>query len=384
MSGPATSPAPSEASPRARAGATALRALLHSGPEDLYPMAFGELPQAWTRAALEGLDRLEAGLRLDEVDGFGSSLVQGLLLLARGPVARGLLESVGRRRLLGELILNIAEPGRINQGHKGTCSVTCIESWVAERYPAEYARLVAGLCSPAGGVGLRNGEALVRDAARLVWQPEEARRTPVSRLFQAAAMELAYPELDYHDGLDLQLPESGQGEASGTGVGLGAFDRLLEGVSGQPWSVLTDQNAVLARALNLPAGSTLDLARDGLGIIARALASGQAAFVTLASPAPPSAPPSAPAAGNPLRRLPHKIRVLALHDDHVEYDDPLDPDAPWIPDAPTTVLDARGRCRMARSDFQRLMVELSYPPDCAPSQDHSGSGISTSAATISS
>lgn len=351
-------------SPRARAGATALRALFECGPEELYPMAFGESPQAWSQAVRASLDRLEADRTLDAADGFRGSLVQGLLLLAKGPLARGLVETVGRRRLLGELILNIADPGRINQGHKGTCSVTCIESWAAERIPAEYARLVAGLCSPSGGVGLRTGEALVRDADRLVWQPCEARRTPISRLFQAAAMELAYPELDYHDERDLHLQEGDKGAHAGTGVGLGAFGRLLEGISGQPWSVLTDQNAILARALNLPEGSTLDLARDGLGIIERALKNGQAAFVTLASPNPGAADSSA--AANPLLRLPHKIRVLEVHPEHVVYEDPLDPEAPWIHEAPTAVLDASGRCRMAIEDFRRLMVELSYPPDCAP------------------
>lgn len=339
---------------------------MQDGPEPTYPLADTEQPEQWTQAVLQALDLLLAAGTLDHPDGFGGTTVQSMLKMARGPFSRGLQETVGRRRLLGELIRNLADPGRINQGHRGTCSVTCIESWAAERSPGEYARLLAALCGPAGGAGLRNGEALIRDADRLTWQPEEARRSPLSRLFQSAAMELAYADLDYDDARDLHLPaaEAPSAETASTGVGLDAFDRLLEGISGQTWSVLTDQSAAMARALGLADSTTLDLARDGMRLIQQTLQDGGAVFVTLGSPDPVAAAERARL--HPLLRLPHKVRVLAIEADRVVYEDPLDPESPWVPDVPTRIDDADGRCSMSVDDFRKLMVELSYPPVSPP------------------
>lgn len=341
----ASDPGPS---PRALSVAQAAAALLAETPADLAALA-----------------TLQARGLLDAPDGFRGTLADALDRLVRGPLALGLQAEPGRARLLGELVANLADPGRINQGLKGTCAVTCIEVHAAERHPAEYARLVAGLCTPAGAVGLRNGEALCRDEQVLAPHAAEGRRSPVSRLFQVAAMELGYPGLDYRNLEDGHFELSGEGPV-GTGdqgLGLGAFNALLEGITGQDWALLTDRNDDLARLLGWDPDAVLDLERDGPGIMERSLAAGEVLFATLA---PPDAPRPAAAAAHPLLALPHKVRVLALHDGRVVYDDPLDPDRPWIPHAATRVLDRAGRCSMALSDFQAMVVELSYMPRFAP------------------
>lgn len=339
---------------RARAIRT-LEEELRAGPvEDLYPFLEGSGPAALHAQALEALRWLAPSL--EARDGFGAPLHDRLLRLARGPLAPGLRATVGRRRLLAELLLQLARPGRINQGHKGTCAVTCVESWLARSQPAEYARILVGLCGPVGGVGLRNGDALVRDEDALDADPREARRSPLSRLFQAAAMEAACPEADYDNRLDIHRALDPSAAASaGQGLGTQAFDRLLEAITGEPWSLLTDQHAKMAAALGLSPEAAPSLERDGPDRIARALAAGDGVFVTLAGLDLPVDP------AEPLLRLPHKVRVVRLGEARVEYEDPLDPEAPWIPLASCRVEDDEGLCSMDRADFFRLLVELSTP-----------------------
>lgn len=360
-----------DSAPSARACAigTLVDELLGQPVVEAYPLPAGEDAAAWAAASRQALADLLARGLLDARDGFGGTLADALERLAKGPLPQPLETSPGRVRLLGELVRNLAHPGRINQGLKGTCAVTCIEVHAAEAHPAEYARLVAGLCGPTGAIGLRNGEALLRDERTLIWSQTEARRSPISRLFQVAAMELAYPDLDYRNLADGHYRLTGEGpvESRGTGMDLGEFDRLLEGITGTSWSVLTDMNDDFAALLGWDPATVLSLERDGLGIIERSLADGAAAFVTLASPEAADQPQTA---RHPLVALPHKVKVLAI--DHeagrAYYEDPLDPEDPWIPDVPTRVEDDTGRCSMALADFQALVVELSYMPRYAPEQ----------------
>lgn len=324
------------------------QALLARGPGPAYPLPPDEGEEAWRQAASGALAALRA--RPPALAVALASTLRPLLQEALGP---GLEQLPGRARLLGELLRNLEDPGRINQGFRGVCTAACVEAWLAEARPEEYARLVVGLCLEAGELGLPGGERLRRDEARLAWTAAEGRRSPVSRLFQAAAMELADQRRDYDNQAD------GQGEGTeGAGLGAAAFDHLLEALTGEAWALLSDGQEAMARVLGIDPATIHLLSRDGRALIERSLAKGDPVFVTLQA----QAVPLLPQGSHPLARLPHKVRILEIRDERVIYEDPLDPEAPWVPGVPSRVEDRRGRCSMAWTDLQGLMVELSYRP----------------------
>lgn len=332
-----------------------------------YPLLAEEDEAYWRKRVRISMDILVNWDILGRPDSLGGTCGQWLWRLARDPLAVGLEASPGRVRLLGELVRNLARPGRINQGQKGTCSVTCLETWLADTLPGEYARLVACMCLVPGVAPLRDGSSLVRDETSLIWHRREGRRNPASRLFQVACMEYAYPNLDYRnmeDGQFQVVKEGAQGTYSGTGLDLDAFDHLLEGITGERWDTLSDKQSHMARLLEkmgLDTSMLPDLARDGLAIMEASLAENEAVFVTLDSPfAKP--PDDVPEEDKAFYRLPHKVRVLKVEPGRVLYEDPLDPDRPWIPGVQTRLLSRQGHCAMPRADFQRMVVEMSYKP----------------------
>lgn len=341
-------------------------------PEGLHPLPSGESPGQWSAAVDEAIENIVTKGIVNAMDASGVRLGTWLDGMLRGPVAPSLVASVGRRHLVGELLRNLAQPGRINQGHKGTCAVTCVEVWLAERHPAELARIVAGLMRPEGQALLYNGEAMLRDEDRLVWSAREARRRPASRVFQVAAMEYAYPEADYRNDEDARFETNTAGvEVNvGTGLGLSAFDRLLEGTTGTSWCTLSDRDGAMAEAfakLGIDTSFMPRIDRDGEGIIRRCLDADAGCFVTL-EPADARSSVETREVGDVLTALPHKVRVLGIDEagDRVQYEDPYDPAFPWIPGVASRIEDAWGRCSMGRADFLSLIVEISFPPRFAP------------------
>jgi hypothetical protein len=348
-----------------------LTALL-SGPVVLaYPLPPGESEDAWRSACFSAVRTLRDRGLATTLDSAGRPLGASLLGLTSEALCPTLEAEVGRARLVGELVRNAVQPGRINQGLKYTCSVTCVESYLAETSPAEYVRLLAGLMADAGKVALRNGELLQRNVHLFRWSKREWRRNPVSRLFQAAAMAYAYPELVYRDSLDsFQVPGrdtiTGSGDATGTvGLDLGAFDRFLEGITGEKWDVLSETQSRFVAWLieqGLPAPSVPVLSRDGLDIIVRSARAGEATFVTLDTSriSPDCLPPDE---DHPIA-LPHKVRVLSVDPDtrRIMYDDPLDPLEPWLEGVEVRIEDREGRCSMSADGFRSIMLEVSYKP----------------------
>lgn len=337
-------------------------------PDRTYPFTHGETATAWSAGFRAAVATLRTDPRLGDVDHGGTPLVRWLYHLCRGPLSPVLTRDVGRVRLVGDLVRNVVSPGRINQGRKGTCAVTAVESWLAERHPAEYARVVAGLVRPEGRVLLYNGEPMVRDEERMLWSPMEGERSPTSRIFQVAGMEYADPDTDYCNAEDTHYEVNTQGLSipAGTGLGLSAFDRLLEGLTGEIWRVLTDQDdrvATALEALGLPTDGRLRLARDCGPILERVTTAGDAAFATLSSPTSDAADAERRSGVAPVA-LPHKVRVLSIEatSRRVHFEDPFDPDEPWIPGVQTTLHDAFGHCSMAWADFLPLVVELSFQP----------------------
>ena len=338
-------------------------------PVDLsYPLPPGEDEEIWCRRCREAVELLADQGRLQSVDSRGIPLQDLLLSLVDLQIPESLRETPGHLRLVGELVRNIAEPGRINQGFKGTCAVTSVETWLAVFQPAEYARIIEGLMSLDGRVVLHNTDALTRDEQVLVWHAQEARRSPASRLFQVAAMEYAYPNLDYVNITDGQYEDDGHGGRKhlGTGLDLDAFDHLLEGVTGMRWDTLSDKQSHMARLLEklgLDTSSVPDLTRDGWAIVRQSLQAGDNVFATLAPHGQEGLGPQGEG-DEFLFLLPHKVRVMEYDaaSDRVVYEDPLDPEEPWIPGAETRLENLQGRCSMPRADFLRLMVEVSYRP----------------------
>ncbi|RME22070.1 MAG: hypothetical protein D6798_16670 [Deltaproteobacteria bacterium] len=316
--------------------------------ESPYPWQRGEDAASWLAAVQEAGRALGAG-----------PLAQDLAALAALELADGLVETVGRERMLGELLRTLHEPGWICQGFKGTCAVTCAEVHLAERQPKRYLSLVAGLLSPAGEAILPGGEVLRRDEERMTWDRAEGDRGPVSRLFQAAAMEAAEPDEDYDNQQDAMTTPDGR-PIPGAGIDLHAFDRLLEALTGRQWAVLTDRHAALVAALGLDPSTVGDLGRDAPAIIARSVAAGEVCFATLDAPA--GVAPDDPVLVDLLQQ-PHMVRVHGCDGTWVYYDDPVDPAHPWLVQGGGEPLDRYGRCRMPAGDFFGALVELSYLPD---------------------
>lgn len=357
-----------------------LGALFSRPLECNYPLLPGESEDQWRRKCLADVRTLHERGLVTALDSEGVPLGTTLGALASEPLSPTLEAEVGRVRLIGELVRNVVRPGRINQGLKYTCSVTSVESYLAETAPAEYVRLLAGLMGRAGKVLLRNGEQLQRNINLFQWSKREWRRSPVSRLFQAAAMAYAYPTLVYRDSIDTYLRPAEDGrvssweEASATGLDLSAFDRFLEGVTGVQWDVLSETQSRFVAwlvARGLPAPNTPIVSRDGLDIVVRSALAGQATFVTLDTSriSPECLPPDE---DHPIN-LPHKVRVLAVDPvaQRITYEDPLDPLEPWLEGVEIRIEDREGRCSMSYADFQSLMLEVSYRPEF---WDFSGDG----------
>lgn len=312
---------------------------------------------------INALELLETRGMLEERDSTGQTLVDSLIMVAEGTFWDPFALEPGRTRIFSELVLNIAEPKRINQGLKGTCAAACVESYLAEREPAEYARIVAGLVTRDGQVMLKNGELLVCDEDVLAPNVLEQGRNPVSRIFQAACMEFAYPNLDYDNVVDAQF----DGDKNlGSGLEMQAFERVLVAVTGRTWKTTSIGHALMASMfaeLGLNTNNVINIRRDGLTIIDQATRQNENVFVTLELPSLPNPVPQAEPAV--LHNMPHKVRALRIDWSAraIHYDDPMDPERRWFDGANVTIHDPFGHCSMPIEDFLRLMTELSYRPE---------------------
>ena len=329
-----------------------------------YPLRDKEIIGVWRKRCVQALHHLGERKLLETNDVFGRPLYMHLLDIADAPMHETFETAPGRTILLGEVIRNIANPGRITQGLKGTCAATCVEIYLAERDPVEYARLCAGLVSPTGKIKLRNGDLLSRDEDVLIPDEHEFRRSPISRIFQVACMEYSYPELDYRNDVDGQFQG---GDNTGTGLSLKAFERLLGAISGETWKTISDGFAKFAKLLGLDSSKMPDLHRDGMQIIERSTGAGEPVFATIELSKIRS-PIRRAASNGSAEHAAHKVRVLAVDRKKgtVLYDDPMDPQQSWFEGIKSDVVDKYGHCTMTIEDFDKLLVELSYKPQFGP------------------
>jgi len=329
-----------------------------------YPLRDKEIIGVWRKRCVQALHHLAERQLLGQTDFFGRTFYDHLIDIADAPMFKNFQDAPGRTILLGELIRNISNPGRITQGLKGTCAATCVEIYLAERDPVEYARLCAGLMTPAGKVKLRNRDEFSRDEDVLAPDEFEFRRSPVSRIFQVACMEYAYPELDYHNDVDGQFLGR---DNTGTGLSLKAFERLLGAISGETWKTISDGFAKFAKLLGLDPAKLPDLHRDGMQIIERSTIAGEPVFATIELSKVRS-PVRRAASNGSAEHAAHKVRVLAVDRKKgtVLYDDPMDPQQAWFEGVKSDIVDKYGHCTMTIEDFDKLLVELSYKPQFGP------------------
>ena len=123
----------------------------------------------------------------------------GAMLTAKGKDGSTVLDSLNRlaaspnsEGVLGEVVYDLVNPGRIRQGRAPTCTVTTMQYELAHEEPGEYARLMAGLVCD-GKVTMRGGGELVSDTKWDVYASDAAKdgRSTSEAIFQAAAMEFA-------------------------------------------------------------------------------------------------------------------------------------------------------------------------------------------------
>jgi hypothetical protein len=136
-------------------------------------------------AALEKSPRL-----FSDRDSRGGSLLSNLARLAQQPLNAKLAGDTTTESVLRGVLRDVVNPNRIDQGTAPTCTVTSMQFELVADEPAEYARLMADLCGPAGKATMRGGGELKiesGDAAALARDWRSASQT----IFQTAAMEYA-------------------------------------------------------------------------------------------------------------------------------------------------------------------------------------------------
>ena len=143
-------------------------------------------------------------------DAEGNTLLDNLHdLMMSSPAHEFGTGNEARQTILSSLLQETAEPGQINQGSHGTCTVTTAQYLLAETNPAEYARLIRGLSGPGGRVKMRGGRWLVRDDD--VFKPDKnSARSRTEALFQSATMEASNGKQRYDNSKDHDQGLSGR------------------------------------------------------------------------------------------------------------------------------------------------------------------------------
>jgi hypothetical protein len=99
-------------------------------------------------------------------------------------------KGVTKASLMSSILEETADPARVNQDSKGTCTVTSMQYMLAKENPAEYARISRDLVGVNGAVTLRDGSRMTRVGDSVA--PDSAtNRSPSERVFQAAMMNHA-------------------------------------------------------------------------------------------------------------------------------------------------------------------------------------------------
>lgn len=174
-----------------------------------------DLDRHLSSSGREAVQELVRSGRLFDQDTQGGTALDHLTTLSVGDRSRRFTrEGVSRKEMVSSLATEMADPYSINQGSKGTCTMTSTSFELARDNPAEYGRLVAGLSSSGGEVKMANGETL---AARPSYYANDSatNRSPTERILQASLMDFGNGEMDYDNAKDAHLGYLGRVDQDG-------------------------------------------------------------------------------------------------------------------------------------------------------------------------
>lgn len=186
------------------------------------------------RGALTRLAGSGGADRLSTRDLRGGTMLSSLHQLATGPLGRGIDRADVLRSTMGE----VENPTTIEQRGQGTCAATSVTLRVAERSPAEYARIVSGLASQAGTATTLAGDTLRRVPGSVADQ--RSGRSQSERLIQDSFMDFANGDYRYNVAAD----NSG---AAGGGLNVAEVTRLQTSVMGQEYRTVTTTGRQVTR-----------------------------------------------------------------------------------------------------------------------------------------
>jgi hypothetical protein len=183
----------------------------------------------------------------------GSSTLESLARMATTPRHAKLDTAdadLSGPELMRQTVRHLADPLRITQGeYKGTCSAATMSFLLVNQDPAEYARIMEGLTSKEGKVGLRGGGAL--ELLKNSIPGEASGRADIDRLLQSSLMDRAnlFP-------FDYDNPNDDGGLVAVLGgdsaVAVRGFDELYSDITGKGYwgvsSYVSDTGSVAARA----------------------------------------------------------------------------------------------------------------------------------------
>ncbi|MBM3258938.1 MAG: hypothetical protein FJY99_04235 [Candidatus Sericytochromatia bacterium] len=280
---------------RANNAAAETRALEALSPADraaYQRLARGVAGDAAARLALQVLllcDRLPG----QPAERGGPDALEGLdRLLGAAPLAEG----IDRKALVGQLVREMAAPAAISQKGKGTCTVTSLQIFMADRRPAEYVRIVTRLASPDGKAVLSDGSTVLREPGTA--GDDGSKRSIPSRLWQPAMMERAN-DRDYDNAAD-----NFDGDDDRRGLNVGDIGNVFRAVTG---------DRVLSRSVKGFAWKSKERLWEKL--IGDSLTRGDAVLVGLQWT-------SVDAKSGKERTSGHKVLVTGFDDDVVHFTNP--------------------------------------------------------------
>lgn len=274
-------------------------AALPSAERTQYRQVKRELLQRNDTPAALALQQLLFKKKLQAPDLVG----QGTLLshLSRLATNAPLAEPKDRRQVLSDVVQEIAQPHTIDQGAVGSCAPTSLAIDLAQRAPAEYARLAVGVASPAGTVTLAGGLPITRPPG--TERDDGTGRSTVQRMLGSALYDVSNGDAPYTGGVGV-----GSDTVHSSLLASQLFGKQLKGAA-------------------VKSGDELSRSRL-MQVIGTQLAAGQHVSVGLSWEG-----------GN------HRVLVTRAADGSIEFVNP------WGREE-----------RMSLSEFQSRLVELTYDP----------------------
>ncbi len=141
----------------------------------------------------ENLQRLIREGKMQAVGRDGESLLQNLQKLEGQRMYPGL----DGDKIFVDALDTVANPGRISQGNRGTCSATSVQYIHARRDPSDYIRVMAELTGEKGQATLRGGGTMVLNRSALA--SDGSGRRVSDRLYQDSAMNHASADNLFYD-----------------------------------------------------------------------------------------------------------------------------------------------------------------------------------------